>query len=112
VATKPGKVRTVEFRRLLSDDNALRVRFELERGQVIQFVVQLECCLTDEWIPVIRYDTAHNFAHCDRLHPYEPTLKTRLVTRDHNEALTFAIRDLTNNWDKYRERYEKWLEQE
>ena len=111
MAERPRKMRTVEFRRLLNESNALRVWFELGQGQVVQFVVQLECCFAGEWIPVVRYDTAHNFAHCDRLHPYEPTRKTRLVTRDYNEALTSAIRDLTDNWRKYRERYEKWLEQ-
>jgi DNA-directed RNA polymerase subunit L len=104
-------VRTVEFRRLLDDDNALRVRFELERGQVLKFVVQLECYFDDEWVPVVRYDTAHDFAHCDRLHPYEPTVKTRMGTQDYNEALTFAIQDLANNWSDYRRRYKEWLEQ-
>jgi len=106
---EPRKVRTVEFRRLLGESNALRVWFELEQGRVAQFMVQLECRLSGEWIPVVRYDTAHNFVHCDRLHPYEPTEKTRLLTRDYNEALTFDIRDLADNWCKYRERYEKWL---
>ena len=35
-------MRTVEFRRLLNDGNALRVRFELEQGLVTKFVVQLD----------------------------------------------------------------------
>lgn len=58
-----------------------------------------------------RYDTAHSFAHCDRLYPYEPTVKTRMDTQDYNEALTFAIQDLVDNWSDYRRRYEEWLEQ-
>jgi hypothetical protein len=32
-------MRTVEFRRLLDYDNALRVTFESERGQIVRFVV-------------------------------------------------------------------------
>ena len=103
-------MRTVEFRRLLSDDNALRVRFELERGRVLKFVVQLECYLDGKWVPVVRYDTAHGFAHCDRLHPYEATAKTKMNTQDYNEALTFAIQDLVDNWSDYRRRYKEWLE--
>jgi len=103
-------VRTVEFHRLLNDDNALRVRFELERGQVLKFVVQLECHFAGEWVPVVRYDTAHGFAHCDRLHPYGATVKTRMNTQDYNEALTFAIQDLVDNWSDYRRRYKEWLE--
>ncbi len=111
MAAKPRKTRTVEFRHLLDESNALRAWFELEQGRVIQFSVQLECRFVDEWIPVVRYDTAHDFAHCDRLHPYEPAKKMSLITRDYNDALTFAIQDLTDNWNGYRERYEKWLKQ-
>jgi len=34
-------------------------------------MVQLECKIaeSDEFTAVIRYDTAHGFAHLDRLHP-------------------------------------------
>lgn len=102
-------VRTVEFRRLLSDDNALRVRFELEDGRVSKFVVQLECFLDTHWTPVVRYDTAHDFAHCDRLHPYEPATKTQMQTQNYNKALTLALTDLAENWEEYRRRYEQWL---
>ena len=35
-------MRLVEFHRYLDDDNALRVAFELEHGQVIKFLVQLD----------------------------------------------------------------------
>ncbi len=90
-------MRTVEFRRLLSEDNALRVRFKLEHGQVIEFVVQLECLFGSQWAAVVRYDTAHDFAHRDLLHPYKPTTKTRLGMQDYNESLTLAINDLMTN---------------
>jgi hypothetical protein len=102
-------VRTVEFRRLLSGEDALRVRFDLEQGKVTKFVVQLECLFADRWTAVIRYDTAHGFAHCDRLHPYELTTKFRIETSNYNEALTFAVDDLSFHWKDYRERYELWL---
>ena len=48
--------------------------------------------------------------HCDRLHPYEPAQKIRISARNLNEALTFAINDLTDNWKNYRRRYELWIE--
>ena len=41
-------MRIVEFHRFLNDNNALRVRFEVERGQVLKFVVQLECHFGDD----------------------------------------------------------------
>lgn len=106
-------MRLVEFRRYLDESNALRVRFELQHGRVAGFTVQLECRWdeNDPWVPVVRYDTAHGFAHCDRLHPYEPTAKVEMETRDYNEALTFALRDLWENWTAYRRRYEQWQRQ-
>jgi hypothetical protein len=106
-------MRIVEFRRYLDGDNALRVGFELEHGQVLGFVVQLECRFgeNDEWAAVVRFDTAHGFAHCDRLHPYEPAAKTEMKTSDYNEALNVAMRDLADNWAAYRRRYEQWRSQ-
>lgn len=104
-------MKKIEFRNFLDDDNAMRVRFESERRKIIRFVVQFECRFEDEWIPVVRYDTAHGFAHCDRLHPYKNAVKTIMATQDYNDALTFAIRDLTENWRKYRMKYQEWRKQ-
>jgi len=106
-------MRLVEFRRLLNDDNALRAQSEVEHGQVLKFTVQLECRFLegDDFTPVIRYDTSHGFAHCDRLHPYEKATKITLYTQDYNEALTIAMDDLASNWSAYRRRFEEWLSQ-
>lgn len=103
-------MRTVEFRRLFDDRNAARVSFELERAEVVRFVVQLECRYNGEWIPVVRYDTHHGFAHRDLLHPLREPTKTEMPVRDYNEGLTFAIRDLSAQWENYRRRYEQWME--
>lgn len=102
-------MRTVEFRNVLDDKNAMRVHFELERDRVLRFTVQLECRFNGDWIPVVRYDTAHGFAHLDVLVPSGTERKTELGVEDHNEALTFAIGDLRDNWEQYRRRYEQWL---
>ena len=106
-------MRSVQFRRILNEDNALRVRFELERGIILKFMIQLECRFEDDarWIPVVRYDTAHGFAHCDILHPHEAPTKIELPSQNYNEALTSAMDDLVDHWDAYRRRYERWLKQ-
>lgn len=103
-------MRLVEFHRYLDEDNALRVRFEVEHGIVLKFVVQLECRFGKAGVftPVVRYDTAHGFAHCDRLHPYEQSSKLIMPTQNYNEALMFAIDDLVERWDTYRRRFEEW----
>ncbi len=105
-------MRIVEFRNILDENNALRVKFELNQGNVTSFVVQLECNFGDKYVPVIRYDTAHNIAHCDKLHPYRETEKIEMNIQDYNESLTFAMQDLKENWFRYRRRYERWIKKE
>ena len=104
-------MREVKFHRFLDEENAGRIKFVLERGKVQKFVVQLECRFVEAGVfnPVVRYDTAHGFAHCDRLHPYEKATKSKLPTRDYNEALTFAMDDVIKNWHMYRRRFQEWL---
>ena len=104
-------MRTVEFMRRLDPDTFLRVRFDIERGRVRGFVVQLECQFVDEYHPVVRYDTAHGFAHRDLLHPSGQTDKADIYEADLNQALNFAIADITAHWHDYRRRYEQWLRQ-
>ena len=106
-------MRTVEFRRLLDYDNALRVTFESEHGQIVHFVVQLECRIDEDgkWIPVVRYDTAHGYAHRDILHPRKKEEKVRMAVQDYNEAFTIAMDDIVEKRYDYRRRYEEWLKQ-
>lgn len=105
-------MRTVEFRRLLESNNALRVLFDTEHGQIVRFAVQLECQFgDDEWVAVVRYDTAHGYAHRDTMHPYEKAHKTKMSVQDYNEALTLAMNDVVNNRHDYRRRYEEWRNQ-
>jgi len=101
-------MRAVEFLSLLDTEMRLRVRFVLDAGVVLQFTVQLEWLSNGQWIGLIRYDTAHGFAHCDTMHPYEPATKTRLPMQEFGDALTFAIDDLSVNWRRYRRRYIEW----
>jgi len=56
----------------------------------------------------VQYDTAHNFAYRDVLHPAGKIEKTEMAIQDYNEALTFAIKDLTDNRPNYRRRYERY----
>lgn len=72
---------------------------------MVEFLVQMELLINDQWRPVIRYDVSHGFAHRDVLHPDGSSTKTPLFVKDYNEALTFAEADIKSNWELYRERY-------
>jgi len=86
----------------LTYDTLYRVWFEVEKGKVLQFVVQLEILDGDKWIPVVRYDTAHGFAHRDR-YKADGTVSHHemLPVSEYQEALTFAIRDVRLNWEDW-----------
>ena len=44
-------------------DTRLRHYHQTQARRVVEFVVQLEVEVREVWKPVIRYDTAHGFAH-------------------------------------------------
>ncbi|MEW6419926.1 MAG: hypothetical protein AB1480_17730 [Nitrospirota bacterium] len=54
-----------------------------------------------------QYDTAHGFAHKDVLTFSGKVAKHKLPFSDYNLALTFAEKDLKENWLKYRENFLK-----
>ena len=72
------------------------------QGKVIFFRVQYETKLGNVWYPVVRYDTAHGFAHRDVMNRKGLISKTPLFNQDYNDALTFAENDLKCNWEYYK----------
>jgi hypothetical protein len=78
------------------------VRF---RGEVLSFVVQYETRLEGIWVPIVRYDTEHGFAHRDAFDRVGNKYKTPIFARDYNESLTFAEYDIKSNWRIYKKRF-------
>lgn len=84
------------------DTNArMRVWHQVGRGKIQAFTVQLEVFYKDQWAPVVRYDTAHSFAHRDLYTRSGRQFKTPLGM-DFNRARTFAQRDILMYWQEYR----------
>jgi len=67
------------------------------KTKLVQFTVQLEIFFNNKWYPVVRYDTAHGFAHKDLIHKDGKIDKTPIFYLDYNDALTFAEFDLITN---------------
>ncbi len=86
-------------------DNRVRVSFQMHRGKINQFVMQYEAFLNHQWRLIIRYDTAHGFAHADQFHPGGKREKIPMPTKDYNEALTMAQENIKQHWEEYRKRY-------
>jgi hypothetical protein len=90
---------------MLTDTDRKRHEHITEKNKVAEFVVQYEILFENKWIPVVRYDTAHGFAHKDLLNPDGSKEKIFLGEADCNDALTLADRDINENWERYKERY-------
>ena len=83
----------------------IRVRAFKEKGQIISFLVQYEGRIEGAWTPIVRYDTAHSFAHRDILHPDGSQSKQPLFFHSLNEAFTFALQDIELFWASYLRNY-------
>ncbi len=80
----------------------------IEKGKVIHFMVQLEIEHKQLWIPVVRYDTAHNLTHIDRYNLKGEQRKESLEM-SFDEALNLGDEDINENWEKYKNRFLKGL---
>jgi hypothetical protein len=98
-------VRETEFVIQLGPADRIREHHVRSGRKVLSFSVQLETLWQSKWLPVVRYDTAHGFAHRDLYGTQGRAIKTPLFILNYNQALTFAESDLKANWQIYRERF-------
>ena len=77
-----------------------RVKIEIEKGEVVDMMVQLEVKET-KWKPAIRYNFAHGKPHMDIMPKKGKKKKIWLEGRDLNEILTYAEIDIRSNWKRY-----------
>ena len=87
-------------------DTRIRHYHRTQSGKVVEFVVQLEVEFRGTWKPIIRYDSAHGFAHIDRYNLRGRSKKEKL-TSSFGQALTRAEREIKQNWSVYRARFLK-----
>jgi len=104
-------MRSIEYVYVLSPEGTDRLRVRAQRigREIVSFAVQYEACLQGTWRPVVRFDTAHGFAHRDLLHPDGRVDKNPLPWQNYTVALTFATQELKAQWVHYRQRYEEEL---
>jgi hypothetical protein len=76
----------------------IRFRFEKNKGQILDLVLQYETIIDKKWVAKVRYDCAHGFFHRDLLHPIGD-----------KEKIVIDIPDLEDKWEWYKEQYLKKL---
>jgi hypothetical protein len=90
---------------MLTDKDRKRHEHTVEKGRVTGFVVQYEILFEGSWLPVVRYDTSHGYAHKDLINPDGSKEKIFMGVVELSEALTLADKDVNENWERYKERY-------
>jgi hypothetical protein len=104
-----ARKRREEYQQYFTETDLLLVEFDHVGRSVSKFSVQYLARVAGKWQPIVRYDTAHGFAHMDISHP-DGTQDTReMKAGSYREALGQAIADLKARWEFYRERYERWM---
>jgi len=96
----------VEYDRPLGTGARKRHYHKTERGQVVDFMVQLEIEVKGRWVVAIRYDCSHGFVHKDRYNLKGEKQKEELDL-SYKEGLTLADTDINDNWERYKERFLK-----
>ena len=102
-------MREIEYLFYLSPEmeDRLRVSAQKNQGEILEFVVQYEALFSGHWKPIVRYDTAHGFAHRDRMWPAGRVEKEPLSFDSYNLAFTHATLELKAHWAGYRNAYEQ-----
>lgn len=93
-------MRIIEYVIPFGENARKRHYHETDKGKVIGFTVQLEVLVEEQWQVVIRYDSAHGFAHIDRYDIDGRKIKTELDLKL-GEALVLADEDIKENWKIY-----------
>ena len=95
------------FFKFLDGGDTIRVGFDLERGRVTDFRVQLECWIEGRWRSVARYDTAQGFAHRDGLGWGGEVAEKTPLPRDWDltRAFDHAVADLEAQAATYRDEF-------
>jgi hypothetical protein len=83
----------------------IRTQFLTERGKMLKALLQYETLIGDDWVPVVRYDTAHGVFHKDILHQNGTKEKREVNYVELDEAVQDAQQDLFDNWESYKFRY-------
>jgi hypothetical protein len=98
-----------EFFKILNIDGSdrLRVRLEIDKGELINIVVQYESLIEGNWISIVRYDIEHGFFHRDIMTAKGEKIKTPIDITDLKSATIYAEQDIKDKWEHYKQKYLK-----
>jgi hypothetical protein len=104
-------IQRTEYIEKISINTQLYVYFEVEKGQVIYFVVKLSSMFENKMYEIFRFDSGHNYPHKDILNKDGQVIrKIWFKHLNNDEVLTKAVIDIKKNFGIYIERFnKKWF---
>ncbi|MEW5693286.1 MAG: hypothetical protein AB1765_08315 [Candidatus Hydrogenedentota bacterium] len=85
----------------LTEKDRIRVEITVSKGKILNFVVQLETFLINNWEPAVRYNYAHGFPHKDLIFRNGKKIKENISEESLSKIVNWAINELKINWKKY-----------
>jgi len=89
------------------EDELLRIRLWINRGKVMDLVIQYESKIKGKWYSIIRYDCSHGFFHRDTLFPNGRKEKQTIAILTLGDAVNYAEQDVKDRWEFYKDRFIK-----
>jgi DNA-directed RNA polymerase subunit L len=98
-----------EFFKILDREGfeRLRIRLKIDKGELINIVVQYESLIEKKWTAIVRYDIEHGFFHRDMMTPQGDKIKTPIDISDLKSAIIYAEQDIKDKWEHYKQRFLK-----
>ena len=85
----------------------IRMKISVEKGKVVDIVVQYESLINDRWMAIVRYDCAHGYFHRDVIDPKGDKEKQNIAIENLEHALQYAEQDIKDRWKFYKQRFLK-----
>ena len=89
------------------DDEIIRIRFWIDKGKLLDLVIQYESKIDDRWHSIVRFDCSHGFFNRDVLNPNGAKEKFAIPMNNLKDAANYAEQDIKDHWNSYKERYLK-----
>ena len=94
----------IEYYRLLTAEDKIRISFSKNRGRILKFVVQYYTKVEKHWRSVVRIDNCHGYPHKHTYHLHGKELVI-ILSKDENTAFTEAQNFIKNNFKEIKENF-------
>lgn len=93
------------FKTIITADDETCIEITTDRGRVVRFVVQYEARIDGKWYNIVRYDSAHGYAHRDTLDERGNNYRKDELGLTFDQAPQFAQAEIAEHWQRFRREF-------